>query len=692
MIKQHKLLTLAFALFCIAVMTAARSYSTVSDGLQSKHISQLMALALQKHVSKNTLTPEIGATTLSNYINMLDSVKVFFLEPDIKAFYGRKALFPLYFKNSDWNFVTNTYSLFLGRVHQQYTNAVLYLSSTNFVLDMDRTVDIDTKDRSFCATPQEARIYLEDILQYQVAYLVSVGEPVSNAVQKVIKRRERLLKRYTDIDAQQQFTLFVNAFCLALDPHTAYLSPDDMEDFEIGMALSLEGIGALLGQEEGITVIKSLTPGGPSEKSGLLKPGDKIIAVAQDSDGEFVDIIDMDLRDVVKKIRGKKDSVVRLKLVRKAGSGTERKEISLTRDKVELEDQAPRLEYVNSIRTNNNSVYSFKIAVIDLPSFYLDPNSKQLFGEYSRSAVSDVTRLLKNCQTAQVDGVILDLQRNGGGLLDEAVYTAGLFLKKGNIVLARDRNRFIKVLPDTNPEINYSGPLIITTSRATASGAEIVAGALKDYRRALIVGGDHTYGKGTIQQVIPLSENLGALKITSGEYYIASGRSPQNEGVLSDIEIPSAFSAFDIGEHYQANALPSRTVSSMLSSSEKIGVSDNGWSPLTDEQVSHLKSITETRLESSKAFIDITNSIDKIKKDREKSALSIADLFQNSQTNNLDDVIDNAQLTRPAITNNMLVMEAVQIMTDWLLPQPATTNVALNTGITSSKTILQPIR
>jgi len=264
-------------------------------------------------------------------------------------------------------------------------------------------------------------------------------------------------------------------------------SNDDVEDFEINMSLSLEGIGARLGYEEGFTKIISLTPGGPAEKSGLLKRNDKIIAVAQGDAEKFVDIIDMDLRDVVKLIRGKKGTIATLKIVRKKAGKTDRKIINITRDKVELEDESAKMEFINVIHTNSpGNIRKMKFAVIDLPSFYIDRKSGSLFSEPTRSAVSDVRKLLKQCETSNVDGVILDLQRNGGGALDEAVDVTGLFLAKGNVVVATDSQNDVSILDDDDSEINFKGPMIVTVSRATASGAEIVAGALQDYKRAAL--------------------------------------------------------------------------------------------------------------------------------------------------------------------------------------------------------------
>ena len=640
-----------------------------ADYLNENLISQIMNGCFQVHVSKKSLTPEIAELTLSNFVDSLDYSRLFFLESDVDSIMAEKIKFPKYFVSEQWPIISNTFNLFLHRVDQQYTNAITYLKNPKLKLEKEREIYVDPKKRGFPKNENQANLYLQNTLQYQLAYLVAIGEPFTGAVYKVIKRRERLTKRYHDFNHEKQVAMFLNSFCLALDPHSSYLSHDDLEDFQINMSLSLEGIGALLGYEEGVTVIKSLTPGGPAEKSGLLKPNDKIVAVAQGKNGNFVDIIDMDLRDVVKLIRGKKGTVVRLKIVRHKDGGIERKVISITRDKVNLEDQAARMEYVDIVHTNKSSeIKNLRIAIIDLPSFYVDNKPRTFFQKPGRSAVSDMRELLEECNDKKVDGVILDLQRNGGGALDEAVDVAGLFLAKGNIVIATDRRKKKMVLADTDSDLIYKGPVIIATSPITASGAEIVAGALKDYKRALIVGSKHSYGKGSIQQVVPLSDKLGALKITIGEYFIADGKPTQINGVESDITFPNALEALDIGEKFTPNPLPARTLPSSITPPKKAGVYKNGWHLITPELITNLLIISENRVESNKAFKEIKDALKKAKEQREKEVITISSLLENvndeSSKTNKNDELSNPY-KRP-LTNDVVISESLNIMTDWL--------------------------
>jgi len=656
-------------LLLVSSINACSAKNISKDTLNEKLISQIIAGCMQVHVRQKKLTPVLAEQTLSNYVNSLDYGKTFFLQQDVDAIFSNKINFSKSYSKQQWPLITNSFNLFLNRIDEQFTNALNYLNNPELKLDKEREIYSDPKKRGFPKSKKDAKKFLENAIQYQLAYLIAIGEPFTGAVVKVVKRRERLTKKFHDLSHERRVGIFVNAFCNALDPHSNYLSRDDLEDFQINMSLSLEGVGALLGYEEGITAIQSLTPGGPAEKSGLLKPKDKIVAVAQGTNGNFVDIIDMDLRDVVKLIRGKKGTIVNLKIVRPSDKGIEKKIISITRDKVNLEDHAAKMEYVDIIKTNEaGKIKNMRIAVIDLPSFYVDTKPKTFFQKPGRSAVSDMKDLLKKCADDNVDGVILDLQRNGGGALDEAVDVAGLFLTKGNIVIATDRRKHKMVLADTDSDLNFKGPLIITTSPITASGAEIVAGALKDYNRALIVGAEHSYGKGTIQQVVPLSDKLGALKLTIGEYFIADGKPTQISGVEADIVLPSALSALEIGEKFTPNPLPSRKLESSLTDLKKAGESPEGWEKVTKNTVSNLFILSQQRVVENNAFKEIYKTIAKFEEQKKKEIITIASLLENvnadtDKTNKID-IVTNAS-DRP-LTNDVVVSEALNIMTDWL--------------------------
>ena len=709
--KQIKLTVFAaliIALGLTSIPKADEAQVPRIDQLEGEHLSGMMVFTMQQHLEHHRPSPEININTLSNFVNTLDPARIFLLSNEVAQIHSQRLRMLTAFRDNRWDFVTNFYqSVFMPNVRASYDYAVRILSDTNYVPDTSLKIPVDVKSISFPTTPEERNKYLESTLAYQVAFMESMGEARSNACQKVRKRRERILKYFSEMDYHEQFGLFMNAFCSALDPHTSYFPPDDMEDFNISMSLSLEGIGATLRSDDGYVVISELTPGSPADKCGKLKPGDKIIAVAQGENGEFVDVVDMELRDVVKQIRGKKGSTVVLRILRKTKKGIKNFDLPLIRDKVKLEDQGPRMEIVELTRTNGLSqAKKTRIAVIDLPSFYLDTESKTLLGDFDHSAVSDVRKLLITCNTQKVDGVILDLQRNGGGILDEAVNMAGLFLKRGNVVLTKYSRGDVQILNDKNQNITYFGPLMITTSSLTASAAEIVTGALKAYDRCLVVGQSQSYGKGSVQQIIPLTGRLGALKITRGLYYIADGVSPQFDGIKSDVVLPSNLDAVQLGERYLPCALSAPKIDSHLSLEATTG--RGVWTPITTNLINRLKAASAARIAKNEAFSDIKKFIEKSEDERKRVYISIKELLEdNDKANELDEDDDEtedevseevaeeedddepeavpeedssqamtktqkeiAKLSRRqhSVTNNILIQESLQIMGDWLMP------------------------
>ena len=323
----------------------------------------------------------------------------------------------------------------------------------------------------------------------------------------MIQRYERRLKQLIDVPPAEINATFLDSFAASLDPHSNYLSADVLEDFKISMTLSLEGIGVALAERDGYAVAERIIPGGAADRQKGLKPKDKIIAVSQ-ADGKPVDIIDMPLRDAVALIRGKKGTKVGLTVLRQ-GEKTERFQVEIMRDTIDLEDQAAKLHF----ETREVDGKPLKLAVLDLPSFYGDADPT------NRQCTDDVAKLLAQVKQEKADGLLLDLSRNGGGLLQHAVEISGFFVRKGEVVAIENGHGQKQVLRDPDGSILYAGPMVVLISRASASAAEIVAGALKDYQRAVIVGDDHTFGKGTVQTVSTLPPGEGALKITTGLFF-----------------------------------------------------------------------------------------------------------------------------------------------------------------------------
>jgi len=390
------------------------------------------------------------------------------------------------------------------------------------------------------------------------------AEKLEQAREKIRRRYARNLKYTVERQAAEVQESFINAMTQLFDPHSTFLSSDTLESFNSSVQNSFVGIGALLQNDDGICVIKELIPGGPAEESRRLEPEDQILGVAQGKDGEFEDVVDLELRYIVRKIKGEKGTVVRL-LIRPGESAdpSVRKEVTIVRDEVKL---TANLAEATLISVPTDDGRTIPVGVIELPSFYGNIGA----GGTLTTTTDDVTELLNKLRERGAEGIILDLRMNGGGLLSEAVRLTGLFIPVGPVVQVRDSNGRTEVLADRDPRLLWDGPLIVLTSRFSASASEIVAGALQDHDRALIVGNSSTHGKGTVQEVYQMNNRMPfsffksaepdarpvASKITIKQFYLPEGSSTQVKGVPSDIALPSVNEFLPIGEDDLPHALP----------------------------------------------------------------------------------------------------------------------------------------
>src|SRR5690348_16025247 len=380
--------------------------------------------------------------------------------------------------------------------------------------------------------------------------------PIEPAPQLVGRRYDRLSRNVHEQDKDEQMKLFLDAPAQAYDPHSEYLSKADMKNFSINMGLSLVGIGAMLRSEDGYAKIESLVPGGPAQTDGRLKVGDRITAVAQ-GPAEYVDVREMRLDKVVEMIRGKKGTHVRLLVIPSdATDPSRRKNVELVRDEIKLKDQEARADIIIKKDENGDPI---KLGWLTLPSFYADMDRHQ------KSTTRDVLALLKRLKKENIAGLVIDLRRNGGGSLEEALSLTGLFLKSGPVVQTKGSNGSIIVSQDPDPGIAYAGPLVVLTSRQSASASEIFAAALQDYGRAVIVGDKNTFGKGTVQTILEIgrftsllgsrSDDDGELKLTIQKFYRVAGGSTQLHGVASDIVLPTLTDLPEFGESALKNPL-----------------------------------------------------------------------------------------------------------------------------------------
>ena len=431
------------------------------------------------------------------------------------------------------------------------------------ILNITSENQLETQHFVFKDREDENRFDSEDqLIEYQIkeakSELISIllkEKDLSKSKEKLLKRlvnREKSLNRISNDDI---FSMFVNSFTSFYDPHTNYLTPKSQEDFEINMYLSLEGIGAILTIDDGITEIVRLIPGGPAEKSGLIKVSDKIVGVASKLSEEIQDVRDWRIDEVVNLIRGPKGTKVRLEVLSASMEDDEiGKLIEITRDVVKLEDQAAKKREIEIKRSGK----LFNIGIIELPTFYMDFDAYKKNRYNYKSSSKDVRTLLRELDKNNSDGIILDLRGNGGGSLFEAYSLAKLFIGRGNVVQVMESNGSIQPLGHTMGRQNYIGPIAILVDKLSASASEILAGAIQDYQRGLVIGAQ-TFGKGTVQRMENLS--YGQIKFTEQKFYRVSGQSTQHKGVIPDVELPYVYSNQEIGEMSYENALPYNDIS-----------------------------------------------------------------------------------------------------------------------------------
>ena len=599
--------------------------SSEAKNLTCNRLPMLMGTYLANHYAMKNLTTEIKAHAVDQMIKSLDPSKTLLYASDVDNF---KKILQNTFANlqtGDCAPLKQVYDIVVTRSRENEA-MVREILGSDYRIDETAELLIDVNKRPFMKTAAEKRALLKKVVQFQIENDLLAGIDLAEAAKKQIHRYELQTMRVVERDPEKLITSAVEAFALALDPHTSYLSPDNFSDLQIHMQLSLEGIGAVLSSDNGFTVIEELMPGGGAERSGQLKPKDKIIAVAQEGE-KPVNVIDMDLRDVIKMIRGKKGTQVTLTILRQ-DERTYRFDITITRDKIDIKEQEAKITY--EMRQANGRQYRF--GVIELPSFYGDEKG-------NKSCYQDVKNLLAEAREQHVDGIVLDLSRNSGGLLGEAVRLAGLFLGKGGIVAIKDSrgqitvlandsaapglmgNREVIAFPPEDADAIYTGPLVVLTSRLSASASEIVAGALKDYHRAVIVGSDHTFGKGSVQSLTPLPRDLGSMKVTTALYFLPGGKSTQKVGVTADVRLPVWSVLEDVGETALDYPLPAQEIAPFLG---KRGNNQFLWKPVNRSLVSKLATESKARIAKDKKFAEI------IKNNKEaagkKGIIRIADL------------------------------------------------------------------
>lgn len=515
-----------------------------------KTVSRLIAKLMQRdHLSRKPLDDKISQRAFDMYVKMLDPMKVYFLQSDIDEFSSKwRESIDDNMKKGEYEIAFEIFSRFLDRVNERSQLAVELVDS-DFDYSLDEEIATDQDDVTFAANEDEVKDRWRKRIKYNLMVLKNDKDSKTDPKEKLKKRYEAYAKRMQQTDNGDVVEMYVTAITTSFDPHTAYMSKESFENFLISMSLKLEGIGATLqADDDGYTVIKRIVVGGAADKQGGLKVEDKIVGVAQGEDGEFVDVIGMKLDDVVQKIRGKSGTTVRLQAM--SEDGNDIKTVNIVREKIKLEDSAAQ-----------GAIFEegpYKVGVIDLPSFYADMESSRTNSSEARSTTKDVERILEDFKKQGVDSVVLDLRRNGGGSLREAIDCTGLFINTGTVVQVKDAYGKIQKHNDERSGMTWDGPVVVLTSKFSASASEILAGAIQDYGRGIVVGDTTTHGKGTVQSLIDLNQLVfgvakspnmyGALKITMQQFYRPNGDSTQKRGVLSDIVLPSITDKMDVSE------------------------------------------------------------------------------------------------------------------------------------------------
>jgi len=549
----------AFSLTLLAVaLTSAVGPRSVQAKSDTEQICISVGRLLEEgHYTRQPLNDEMSRKFLKTYLELLDFSHLFFTQQDVDALTAKHGvsidddvllgnLKPAY----------EIYDLYQKRVDERVAKIKELLKQPIDVAG-DATIDLSRQKAPWPKDTAEADQLWRGRIASELLQEKLSEHPIEPGPQLVSRRYDRLARNVHEEDREEQMKLFLDALAQTYDPHSEYLSKADLKNFSINMGLSLVGIGAMLRTEDGYAKIESLVPGGPAQVDGRLKVGDRITAVAQ-GPAEFVDVRDMRLDKVVEMIRGKKGSHVRLLIIPgNAADPSKRKNVELVRDEIKLKDQEARADIIIKKDENGDTV---KLGWITLPSFYADMDRHQ------KSTTRDVLALLKRLKKESIAGLVVDLRRNGGGSLEEAISLTGLFLKSGPIVQTKNTNGNIVVSSDPDPGIAYTGPLVVLTSKQSASASEIFAAALQDYGRAVIVGDKNTFGKGTVQTILEIgrftsllgsrSQDDGALKLTIQKFYRVAGGSTQLHGVASDIVLPTLTDLPEFGEGALKNCLP----------------------------------------------------------------------------------------------------------------------------------------
>lgn len=598
----------------------------------------------QFHISRSKIDDQISSRLLKRFVKDLDSQKLYFTQADINEFQQLETELDDQLTEGDIGFAHSTFARFLQRLDERMLLADKLIDADHD-FNIDESLATDADERSWAKSTAEMRERWRKRIKYELVSLLLEETPLDEARHQLHKRYHNIKHTMHQTEDHETLEIYLSALAHCFDPHSSYMSPQTLEDFQIAMRLRLQGIGAALRSIDGYTVVAKIVPGGAADKDGRLKVEDKIVGVGQE-EGEIVDVVEMKLSKVVRFIRGDKGTIVRLKV--KPADGGETSIYELTRRVIELKSAEVKGEIIRSGDRLKGT--EARVGVINIPSFYRDFSAAQQGLENFKSTARDVRKVLRKFQDAGgVDVVVVDLRTNGGGALSEAIEVSGLFIDKGPVVLVKEKNGRPKPHNDDDPGMAYSGPLVVLCNRLSASASEIFAGAMKDYRRGIVVGDTTTHGKGTVQNVMPVGSRYfqflkqpsrGALKLTINQFYRVNGDSTQNRGVRSDIVLPSILDHMDLGEAFLDNALAFHRIDA---------VKHDSAGQVTNDLIASLKDASRRRVGANPKFAELHEDIRKfiVRKERKSVSLNIDTLRAERKDDKKNEDEDKDHGTKP---------------------------------------------
>ena len=671
-----RLIKFLLLLFCSQLLLSGLLAETEEYVFNDDHVkltNEIIEILEKHHFTKKKYL-SIKTEALDSFLDRLDPSRSVFLEKEVNSFAANDLDTEINDQHASLEQAFKIFALYRSRYVERYQLQKSLLSEIETLdLRQNRKILKDRAESDRKETIEDLERLWEDLLINDVIQLNLSGNDLNETKNKLTKRIDNQFNFFERTKSEDVIGLYINSIALTYGPHTTYMSPKRTEDFDIDMSLSLEGIGALLSNDGLYTTISSLVPGGPAEKSNKLKPNDRIVGVAQETEDVITDVIGWRIDDVVQLIRGPKNTEVKLEVIPATSlDESQTKIITLTRNFVKLEDQAAQKRIINIKKSDSE----YKLGVVELPAFYMDFDAYQRREYDFRSSSKDVKDLIRGMKNNDIDGLIIDLRNNGGGSLLEANALAHLFLGAGTKVQVKTSSGSIHGLGERRGFQFYDGPLAILVNRFSASASEILAGAIQDYERGLILGTD-TFGKGTVQRVQALSS--GQIKFTESKFYRVSGKSTQSKGISPDIYLPSPINTEEFGENKLPGALEYdsiaetrvrdfnrlNTSTSLLSSEHEIRVNDS----LLFKHHKKLKAWRKTQQEEKYLVLDL--EIRKAKKENTEAELLTMenDLRKKIGLNTFESYqafLDREEIKEEPDIDEEILLEAANILSDFI--------------------------